>query len=44
MKSEAYIKIMEENLQLSAQDLDLGWQFTFQQDNDPNYMSVRRIL
>ena len=25
MKSEEYIQIMDENLQLSAQNLDLGW-------------------
>ena len=35
MKSEDYIKIQDENLQLSMQNLDFGQQFTFQQDNDP---------
>ena len=30
MKSEDYIKILDENLQLSAQNLDLGQQFSFQ--------------
>ena len=38
-KSEDYIKILDKNLQLSAQNLDLGWQFTFQQDDHPKYMS-----
>ena len=33
MKSEDYIKILFENPQLSVQNLNLGWQFTFQQDN-----------
>ena len=39
MKSEDYIKIQGKNLQLSAQNLHLGWWFTFQQDNDPKHMS-----
>ena len=30
MKSEGFIKIMDENLQLSASKLDLSRQFTFQ--------------
>ena len=36
---EDYIKILDENLQLSAQNLDLDRQFTFQQDNDHKCMS-----
>ena len=39
IKSERYIKILDENLQLSVQNLDLGRQVTFQQDNDPTHMS-----
>ncbi len=39
MKSEDYIKILDENLQLSVQNLDLSRQFTFQQDNDPKHTS-----
>ena len=39
MKSEDYIKILDENLQLSAQNFDLGWWFTFQQNNDPKRTS-----
>ena len=34
MKSEDYIKILDENLQLPVQNLDLGRRFTFQQYND----------
>ena len=33
MKSKKYMKILDENLQLSSQNLDLGWRFTFKQDN-----------
>ena len=32
MKSEDYIKIQDENLQLSAPNLDLGRRLTFQQE------------
>lgn len=39
MKSADYIKILDENLQLSAQNLHLGRRFTFQQDNDPKHTS-----
>ena len=39
MKSEDDIKILDENLQLSVQNLDLSQQFTFQQDNDPEHTS-----
>ena len=35
MKSEDYIKILDENLQLSVQKLD-QW-FTFLQDNNPKH-------
>ena len=31
--------MLEENLRLSAQSFDLGWQFTFQPENDPKHMS-----
>ena len=37
MKSEDYIKILDENVWLSVQNLDLGWWFNFQQDNDPKH-------
>ena len=37
MKSEDYIKILDENTQLSAQNLDLGRRLAFQQDNDPKH-------
>ena len=39
MKSEDYIKILDENLSLSMENLDLGCWFTFQQDNDSKYTS-----
>ena len=39
MKSEGYIKILDENLQLSAQNLDQGRWFTFQQDNYSKHTS-----
>ena len=46
MKSEDYIKIPDENLQLLAQNLDLRWWFTFQQNNDSKntYKSVTAWL
>ena len=40
MKSEDCIRILDENLRLSVQNLDLGQWFTFQPDNDPKYTSV----
>ena len=39
MESEYYIKILNENLQLAAQNPDLGQRFTFQQDNDLKHTS-----
>ena len=39
MKSEDYIKILDENLQLSAQNLNLVQWFSFQPDNDPKHTS-----
>ena len=39
MKSEDYINTLDENLQLSAQNLDLGQWFTYQQNNDPKHMT-----
>ena len=39
MKSEYYIKILNENLQLGVQSPNLGQWFTFQQDNDLKHMS-----
>ena len=39
MKSGDYIKILDENLLLSAQNLHLGRQFTFHKDNDPKHTS-----
>ena len=33
MKSEEFIKILDENLLLSAENLDQGWRFTSPQDN-----------
>ena len=38
-KFEDYIRILDENLQISAQNLDPGLLFTFQQDNDPKHTS-----
>ena len=38
MKSENYHKILEENLQLSVQNLNLGRQFTFLQDNNSKHV------
>ncbi len=35
MNAAKYRDILDENLLQSAQDLRLGWSFTFQQDNDP---------
>ena len=39
MKSEDYIRILDENLQLSAQNSELCWRFTSEQDNDSKHMS-----
>ena len=39
MKSVDYINILDENQQLSEQNLDKGMWFTFQQDNDHKQMS-----
>ena len=43
IKSEDYIKILDENQQLSEKNLDLHQQFTFQHNKDPKHMfkSVR---
>ena len=38
MKSEDYIKTLDENLQLSVQNPNLSWRFTFQQNNDHKHM------
>ena len=35
-----YREILDENLLQSAQDLRLGWRFTFQKDNDPKSLNV----
>ena len=40
IKSEDYIKILDETRQLSEQNLGLGRRFTFQQDNDRKNMSI----
>ena len=39
MKLDDYIRILDENIQLLAQNLDVGWCFTFLQYNDPKNMS-----
>ena len=39
MKFVDCIKILDENLQLSEQNVDVDQQFTFQQDDDPKYTS-----
>ena len=39
MKAEDSIKIPNKDQQLSVQNLDLSWQFTLQQDNDPKHLS-----
>ena len=39
MKSKDYIKILNENIGLFAQNLKLSLLFTFQQDNDPKTSS-----
>ena len=39
MKSEHYIRILNENLKLSAQNLGLGRRFILQQNNDPKHRS-----
>ena len=39
MKFEEYIKILEENLLLSVQNLDIDQGFTLQQDNNPKSTS-----
>lgn len=37
MKKEQFIKIMEENLKQSAEKLDLGQHWTYQQDKNPKH-------
>lgn len=37
MKKEQYMEILEENIKQSAEKLDLGQQWIFQQDNDPKH-------
>ena len=39
MTSDHYIKILDENLKLSAQSIRLVRHFTFQHDNDPKHTS-----
>ena len=39
MKFEDYVNILDENLQISVQNLDLGRRYIFQQDNDPKHTS-----
>lgn len=39
MKKEDYCKILQENLQQSAEKLELGPDFLFQHDNDPKHTS-----
>ena len=38
MKPGDYNKILDENIQLSVQNLVLGQQFTFYRDNDPKHV------
>lgn len=45
-RKEQYIKILKENFKQSAENLDLGERWTYQQDNYPKHMAkvVSKLL
>lgn len=44
MNHDVYINILRDNLKLSAQNLDIGNNFVFYQDNDPKHTALNVCL
>ncbi|KAK3512430.1 hypothetical protein QTP70_009851 [Hemibagrus guttatus] len=44
MKKEQYIKILNNNIRQSAEKLGLGYQWTFQHDNDPKHSKSGEVM
>lgn len=43
MNAAKYREVLEENLLLSARDLRVGHQFSFQHDNDPKHRAKKML-